>query len=368
MQRIEVGEVGLLHVERRCWQCQKTKALPAFSQQKGKTDERKKICQVCEQWNQQERHHRVESQRLRWHQQQGREESKLQDRARKVALRQSYEQRQQEKECWFLQQQDRRCSICHQLLSFADIEVISSKNSFTFHTRCTDCREVLRIRHLPPCCLCQEKTTRRNFLSVYDGYTLSGNGACISLCCRGCEAAFRALPVLQQAGYIRACCRRSFSAGQVIYAEVDPETGELRYVGRTNRPQRRHAQHLSDTSPTIVRWGTERKVWYTRGNWMHALREKGLQPSMQILYSVEDSSQVIEWEQRFIWYGVQQGWQLLNGQAMNETLVARARTVPIDFLQVPFEQLVQQEFFSSHGLAAFLHKWHLTENVLLSKT
>ena len=300
---------------------------------------------------------------MRWQQQQRCEERKLQERERKVALRQAYEQRQQEKTCWFLQQPDRLCSMCHQLLSAAAFAGVPSTNSFTLHTRCTACREVLRIHHLPLCCLCQEKIARQNFLSVYDGYALCGNGAWISLCCQGCEAAFRALPALQQEMYIRACCRRSFSAGQVIYAEVDPEAGEIRYVGRTNRPQRRHAQHLSDTSPKTVRWGTERKVWYTRGNWMHALREKGLKPSMQILHTVEDSSRVVEWEQRFIWHGIQQGWQLLNGEAMNETLVARARSIPIDFLHVPFEQLVQQGFFSSHGLAAFLHKWCQTERV-----
>jgi hypothetical protein len=161
--------------------------------------------------------------------------------------------------------------------------------------------------------------------------------------------------------YIHACCQRSFPPGQVIYAEVDPETGDIRYVGRTGKPQRRHAQHLSDVSPTVVQWGAERKTWYTRSNWMYDLSEKGLMPSMQILQNVNVSPLVVEWEQRSIWHGIQQGWKLLNGETMDETLVARAKALRLDFLQAPFELLVQQHFFSSRGLAAFLHKWHQPE-------
>jgi hypothetical protein len=48
-------------------------------------------------------------------------------------------------------------------------------------------------------------------------------------------------------------------------------------------------------------------------------------------------------------------------QFHNETLVARAQAARFDFLQVPFDVLVQQQFFPSHGLAAFLHKWHQSE-------
>ena len=40
---------------------------------------------------------------------------------------------------------------------------------------------------------------------------------------------------------------------------------------------------------------------------MHALSEKGLTPSMEILQNITISSLVVEWEQRFIWNGIQQG-------------------------------------------------------------
>ncbi|GAC1357065.1 MAG: hypothetical protein NVS2B12_35630 [Ktedonobacteraceae bacterium] len=161
--------------------------------------------------------------------------------------------------------------------------------------------------------------------------------------------------------YIRAACERSFPPGQVIYAEVDPVTGEIRYVGRTSKPKRRHAQHLSDASPRRAEWGAERKAWYTRSNWMHALAEQELVPAMQILQHIDISPLVVEWELRYIWHGIQQGWKLLNGEAMDEKLVARARSAPFNFLQAPFELLVQQHFFAAHGLVAFLHQWHYSK-------
>jgi hypothetical protein len=361
MQEARISETEPLEDERRCPQCQKTRPLLAFSRHKGRTDERRKICCECEQLNRQERHRRLEIQKDRWQQQQEREERKQQAWERKVALRLAQEQRLREREHWYLQQPDRRCQTCHQILPASAFGGTASAHGFMLHTRCTICHEALCERHQLTCCLCQQKTPRRDFLSSYNGYALCSNGAWISLCCQRCEPAFRALSPRQQWRCIHASCQRSFPSGQVIYAEVDPEVGDIRYVGRTSKPKRRHVQHLSDASPTAGQWGPERKAWYTRRNWMHALSEKGLAPSMQILQTVKVSPLVVEWEQRYIWHGIQQGWKLLNVETMDAELVARVKASPFDFLQVPFDLLVQRHFFSSYGLVAFLHQWCLSE-------
>lgn len=128
-------------------------------------------------------------------------------------------------------------------------------------------------------------------------------------------------------------------------------------MGRTGNPRRRHAQHLCDITPTEGQWGAERRAWYTRSNWMYALVKKGLEPSMRILQTIERSPLVVEWEQRFIWHGIQQKWRLLNVETMDDGLTARIRASSLNFLQVSFEQLVQQGFFSTRGLVAFLHTW-----------
>lgn len=79
---------------------------------------------------------------------------------------------------------------------------------------------------------------------------------------------------------------------------------------------------------------------------------------MQILQTVEVSPLVLEWEQRYIWHGIQQGWRLLNVETMDAELVARVKTSPLHFLRASFELLVQQHFFSPHELVAFLHQWY----------
>jgi hypothetical protein len=363
MQGISISETESQERERRCLQCQKTKPLQAFSRHKGKIEKHKKICCECEQLKQLERYRRVEIQRKTW-QQQERKERRQQAWERKVALQQIYEQRQQEREYWYLQQPDRHCRTCRQILPASAFGATVSANGFMLHTRCRICHEALCTQRQLTCCLCQQKTPRRDFLSHYDGYALRGNGAWISLCCQGCESAFQALSSSQQRIYIRACCQRSFPSGQVIYAEVDPEAGDIRYVGRTSRPKRRHAQHLSDASPVAGQWGAERQAWYTRRNWVHALSEKGLIPSMQILQTVDVSPLVVEWEQRYIWHGMQQGWRLLNVETMDEGLVARARDSSLNFLQASFEQLVQQGFFLSCELVAFLRKWFHSDSLV----
>jgi hypothetical protein len=61
-------------------------------------------------------------------------------------------------------------------------------------------------------------------------------------------------PTSQQRLLIQTCCQCTFPSGQVIYGEVDPETGDIRYVGRTGEPKRRYTQHLRDSSLTTGQW------------------------------------------------------------------------------------------------------------------
>ncbi|MBV9709558.1 MAG: hypothetical protein JO011_01440 [Ktedonobacteraceae bacterium] len=362
MQRDEISVVELIEDERSCPQCKETKPLAAFSQRKAKTDECKKICNECEQLNRRERYHRMTAHRESWHQQQQeREKTRQQERNRRIISRQADEEHWRERENWYLQQPDRRCRACCKFQPASAFGGVSSANGFTLYTRCKICHEAMLAHRQLPCCLCQKKTCRNDFLSHFNGYTLCGNGTALSLCCKECEAALLALSEVRQRTLILSCCQKAFPAGQVIYTERDPETDEIHYVGRTGNPKRRHAQHLCDTSSTLALWGTERKVWYTRGNWIQALADRGLKPSMQILQTIETSPLVIEWEQRYIWHGIQQGWQLLNVETMDQELVARIKASSLDFLVAPFELLVQEHFFSSHELPAFLRYWHQAE-------
>lgn len=363
MQEAEVGARDFHEEERQCMRCKKVKPLLAFSHQKGKIDRYKNTCQECEQSKQEERRQRIAIQRGIW-QQGEREKRKRGEWERRVAMRETYEERERERERWYQEQPNRRCRTCREILPATAFGGVSSIHGIILHARCAPCHEAMNERRQLTCCLCQQKKPCGDFLALYDGYKLCGNGTSISLCCKGCEPAFSNLSESQQALHIHSCCQRALPVEQVIYAEIDPETNEIRYVGRTGNPMRRHAQHIEDISPTIGQWGAEKRIWYTRSNWMYALSEKGLEPFMRILKSIKVSPLVIEWELRYILHGMQQGWQLLNIETMDEKLVARVQASSLHFLEASFETLVQHHFFSSYELVAFIRKWHQSEYLI----
>ncbi len=69
-----------------------------------------------------------------------------------------------------------------------------------------------------------------------------------------------------------------------IYALSDPETGEVRYVGKTMNMQARHKGHRNEKSETH------------KCHWIAALKRKGLNPIIEELERIENSSER-EWHQ-----------------------------------------------------------------------
>ena len=72
----------------------------------------------------------------------------------------------------------------------------------------------------------------------------------------------------------------------MIYCLVDPILEVVRYVGWTKSPEKRLSLHLKkvDGSP--------------RGHWLKSLRDRGLQPRMEIIETGSGS----EWKEREIWW------------------------------------------------------------------
>lgn len=351
---MESEDVGQQEDTQCCLQCERIQVLSAFARRKGKVDAHKHICSACEQVNQEKRHQRVMAQRVMW-QQEEREQKRQSEWARRVMFRQVQIERRQALERWYLQQPDRRCPMCHQLKPATAFQRSSPEKH---RTLCATCSEIDQQRYQLACCLCLQKMPRRDFLAYLYGYALRGYGTSLALCCRECEVAFLALSEPRQWIHIDASCQRAFPVGQIIYAETDPDTGAIRYIGRTSKPERRHAQHLTSASSKAGRWGSDNRAWFTRRNWIQALAENGQKPTMRILYPVAISPLVIEWELRYILHGIQQGWPLLNSETMDKELVNRICVSSLHFLEAPFEKLLQHHFFSRYGLAAFLHKWY----------
>ncbi|GAB4477533.1 MAG: hypothetical protein Kow00124_20840 [Anaerolineae bacterium] len=84
-----------------------------------------------------------------------------------------------------------------------------------------------------------------------------------------------------------------------IYALSDPDTGEVRYVGKTEDPRKRLGEHLSSPTNDDMR------------AWLDTLKARGQQPAMEILEVVTDGSWV-QREARQIWRFRQMGYDLLN--------------------------------------------------------
>jgi hypothetical protein len=260
------------------------------------------------------------------------------------------------------------CRDCKQLLPATSFDLgIAGPDAehltFSLYVRCWDCHEKYlqkNPRQYPQCSLCGQKKHWRTFTGRYKGYPLVRDGTYIYLCCRDCEPAFLALPISQQAFYIRARCNLAFPPGQVIYGLVDPESYLVRNVGRTAQPKKRLQEHLQDQSdrqPVIMSHG-QPKSYYSKANWMHDLYAKGKTPTMKILQEVEVAPTVIEWERRYILHGIQQGWPLVNIESAMDDLVTAARTSQLDFLHCSFEDLVQERFVLEKGIEAFVHQFY----------
>lgn len=86
-----------------------------------------------------------------------------------------------------------------------------------------------------------------------------------------------------------------------IYALKDPETKEIRYVGKANNPKARYHQHVNSNDLTNSH----------KHNWIMELHRKGLEPELLILEETDDK----RWEKRekhWIKFGLDNDWPLTN--------------------------------------------------------
>lgn len=92
-----------------------------------------------------------------------------------------------------------------------------------------------------------------------------------------------------------------------IYALLDPDTKEIRYIGKANDPENRLAQHVYH-------------CWYEVGTpstdtpkeaWIRSLRQQNKQPDMEILEEVP-RAQSWRWERKWIEWARAQGFNITN--------------------------------------------------------
>lgn len=85
-----------------------------------------------------------------------------------------------------------------------------------------------------------------------------------------------------------------------IYCLKDPTTGDVRYIGQTNRLKRRLAAHLRESA----------KESNHLGNWLRSL--KGEKPVLTVLHEVAENESWQEEERRYIFIARGMGVDLVN--------------------------------------------------------
>ncbi len=92
------------------------------------------------------------------------------------------------------------------------------------------------------------------------------------------------------------------SETRYIYGLVDPESNEIRYIGKSIRPIERLQNHMNDKSKCH------------RAHWLQSLKSKGLKPELVIFESISGSDDWSWQESEKYWIkrGKALGWPLTN--------------------------------------------------------
>ncbi|GER86562.1 hypothetical protein KDW_07240 [Dictyobacter vulcani] len=360
-----------------CAQChhEKLRATHFYRTKNGK-DGYMKMCKDCYNANKEEtaRRSRLEME----HRQQEREKQQQDleaQRLRREEREQQIELRRQEQAAWLTEQPARKCIACHQIKDAADFgysELIPDPRGNwgpRLHQRCKTCHKKYQDKNLIPCVLCSQAI--KSPMGYFDGYRLDGGGTRIFLCCKDCEENFYALPMHKIQFYIRARVNLLFPYPQVVYAEVDPLTHQIRYIGRTGHAKRRHSEHkrnIHQVQPLLRHFDHETEEytdmpWTSRANWMFELKQQGKEPLQRILLDLPTPAYIIEYEQRYILHSIQQGWPILNHEAVLTSLSQKVKSASIDFLQASFDDLINDGWFSKRGIEAFIRERYPTNKL-----
>jgi hypothetical protein len=85
-----------------------------------------------------------------------------------------------------------------------------------------------------------------------------------------------------------------------IYGLVDPETGDIRYIGKSIRPRERVQNHMNEVSNCH------------RSHWLQSLKKRDLWPELVILETIVGAWPWQHSERYWIAYGRKKGWPLTN--------------------------------------------------------
>lgn len=94
-----------------------------------------------------------------------------------------------------------------------------------------------------------------------------------------------------------------------IYALIDPDTDDVRYIGKSIRPHQRLKDHMNDTS------------FCHRAHWLQGLKAKGKKPLVLILDRAPEGGDWQSAERYWIALGRDLGWPLTNNTSGGDGVV-----------------------------------------------
>ena len=300
---LAVSEDLIMAEKKECEQCHAEKELDLFRKVTNQYTgvHPMSICKDCYKSNQEARQRKQEEE---W--EAGR--AAREQRQRERVEREAYEERAREDqerqarqqaalEAWYLQQPDRQCIDCKQVLAASAFgysmmrEIDGVLLPAPLHKRCRDCHEAYRTKSSPRCQLCNTHTQSRGFLREYRGYRLD----IIRVCCENCIPQFEALPETEQVELLRRAMVQTYGETAVIYALQYDEHFPCQHIGRTKNYTRRMADYKHDWYKDIQRHFILQQLSFGplsmeyESRWMmHALKHRWPIDNFDLLKGGED--------------------------------------------------------------------------------
>jgi hypothetical protein len=94
-----------------------------------------------------------------------------------------------------------------------------------------------------------------------------------------------------------------------IYGLVCPVSGEIRYIGKSVRPQARFERHIRDAASQAT----------YKDRWLTCLSAQGLRPSLRVICQIPDGVDWKDVERGYIAHGLRSGLRLTNTAAGGES-------------------------------------------------
>jgi hypothetical protein len=199
--------------------------------------------------------------------------------------------RQQALDAWYLQQPDRRCVDCKQVLAASAFDYSTMREiegvwiPASLQKRCKSCHDAYRARNQqvhPLCPMCKTPTRSWEFLREYQGFGLD----LIQICCENCIPQFEVLPESEQLKLLRCAMVKAYGETAVIYALQYDNHFPCQHIGRTKQYDRRMGEY--------------RKRWY-----------KDIQHHF-ILQQLSFGPLSMEYESRWMMHALKHQWPIDN--------------------------------------------------------